>query len=229
MYGHAIRAYAGPSGRFGRYGGIAIAVGLHLILVAALLSMAPVRSALTSAAPIVVKLVTPPPKVEVKPDALPKPLPVKPRVQKTKPVVTPPVMTAATEAPTPFVAPPAPLPPIEMPPAPAIATAAAAPVIAPAPAPIVPPNFNADYLNNPPPVYPAQSRRMGEQGRVVLRVYVSEQGLPAQVEMRTSSGHPRLDEAALATVKQWKFVPARRGETPVGAWVLVPISFSLRS
>ena len=231
MTDYVTRSYAGPSGRSGRYGGIAIAVGLHLIVIAALLSMEPVRSALSNAAPIMVKLVTPAPKVEVKPDVLPKPLPVKPRVQKVKPVVTPPVMTAVTETPTPFVAPPAPpvpLPPIEAPPAP-VPAPVVAPVAQPAPAPIVPPSFNADYLNNPPPEYPIQSRRIGEQGRVILRVFVSEQGLPTQVELRTSSGHPRLDDAAMATVKQWKFVPARRGTTPVGAWVLVPISFSLRS
>src|SRR5688500_10667786 len=108
MYGYATRSYAESSGRFGRYGGIAIAVGLHLIVIAVLLSMAPVRNALTSAAPIFVKLVTPPARVEVKPEVLPRPVPVKPRVQKVKPVVTPPVTTAVTEAPTPFVAPPAP-------------------------------------------------------------------------------------------------------------------------
>jgi len=229
MSGYAALSYAGPSGRFGRYGGIAIAIALHAIVIATLLSMESVRSVLTSA-PIVVRLVTPAPKVEVKPDVLPKPLPVKPRVRQVKPEPTPTVITAVTEAPTPFVAPPAPpvpLPPIEAPPPPV----AAAPVAAPPapPAPIVPPSFNADYLNNPPPVYPAASRRLREEGRVVMRVFVSEQGLPTQVQMRTSSGHARLDEAAMSTVKQWKFVPARRGDTPVGAWVLVPISFSLRS
>jgi protein TonB len=49
------------------------------------------------------------------------------------------------------------------------------------------------------------------------------------VELRESSGHPRLDDAAAAAVRRWRFVPARRGEQPVGAWVLVPISFNLRS
>ena len=68
---------------------------------------------------------------------------------------------------------------------------------------------------------------MGEQGRVILRVLVSSDGVPEKVELRTSSGSARLDESALDTVKRWKFVPARQGDQPVAAWVLVPISFSL--
>jgi protein TonB len=105
---------------------------------------------------------------------------------------------------------------------------APAPVSA-APVPVTPPAFNAGYLNNPPPDYPPLSRRMHEEGKVILRVFVSEQGLPSQVEIRTSSGYTRLDDVALSTVRQWKFIPARRGEMPVAAWVLVPISFTLRS
>jgi protein TonB len=94
---------------------------------------------------------------------------------------------------------------------------------------VIPPRFNADYLNNPAPAYPALSRRMGEEGKVVLRVFVNERGLPEDVQIRTSSGSSRLDTTAQDTVRQWKFVPARRGDIPSGAWVLVPISFSLRS
>jgi protein TonB len=52
--------------------------------------------------------------------------------------------------------------------------------------------------------------------------------MPARVELRSSSGHDRLDAVALETVRRWKFVPARRGDQAVSAWVLVPISFSLR-
>jgi protein TonB len=101
-----------------------------------------------------------------------------------------------------------------------------APVIA---APVTPASFNADYLNNPAPAYPMASRRLGEEGRVILRVLVNEQGLPAEVQLKTSSGFSRLDSVALDTVKHWRFVPARRGKDPVAAWVLVPLSFALRS
>jgi len=68
---------------------------------------------------------------------------------------------------------------------------------------------------------------MGEHGKVMLRVYVSAQGRAERVEVRTSSGSQRLDQAARAAVEQWKFVPARQGDDPVAAWVIVPITFVL--
>lgn len=89
------------------------------------------------------------------------------------------------------------------------------------------PRFDADYLKNPAPSYPAIARRMGEQGKVILRVAVSAHGTAEGVEIRTSSGSPRLDDAAVNTVRHWKFLPARRGDTPVASSVLVPINFKL--
>lgn len=87
--------------------------------------------------------------------------------------------------------------------------------------------FDADYLKNPAPPYPPQSRRLGEEGKVILRVRVSPEGMAEQVEIRTSSGSSRLDDSALRTVRSWKFIPARRGNTAVESWVLVPIIFKL--
>lgn len=113
--------------------------------------------------------------------------------------------------------------PADLPPS-APATAIAAPIES-----LTQPRFDAAYLNNPAPTYPPLSRRMREQGRVLMRVYVDPDGAPTQVQVRQSSGHPRLDSAAEAAVRRWRFVPARRGSDAVGAWVLVPISFSLRS
>jgi protein TonB len=111
-----------------------------------------------------------------------------------------------------------------------IAPAASPPDTRPAP-PAEPvatqPRFDADYLKNPAPPYPAIARRMGEQGKVILRVAVSAHGTAESVEVRTSSGSPRLDEAAVNTIRHWKFVPARRGDTPVASSVLVPINFKL--
>ena len=95
------------------------------------------------------------------------------------------------------------------------------------PAPLIPPRFAAAYLNNPAPAYPSLARRMGDQGKVMLRVNVNTEGRAQDVQVRTSSGFPRLDETALNTVKQWRFVPARQGDQPVSAWVLVPIVFRL--
>lgn len=87
--------------------------------------------------------------------------------------------------------------------------------------------FDADYLHNPAPPYPPQARRMSEEGKVILRVEVSAEGRAANVEIKTSSGSARLDESALRTVRSWRFIPAKRGETAVDSWVLVPIIFKL--
>ena len=85
--------------------------------------------------------------------------------------------------------------------------------------------FDADYLHNPAPAYPAQSRRLKEEGTVLLLVRVSAEGTPLSVEIRNSSGFERLDEAGLQAVRQWRFVPAKRGSDNVSASVLVPIQF----
>jgi len=87
--------------------------------------------------------------------------------------------------------------------------------------------FDADYLRNPKPVYPPMSRRLGEEGKVLMRVRVSAQGLPLAVEVRQSSGYARLDEAARAAVERWRFVPAQQGSEAVEATVLVPLAFAL--
>lgn len=194
----------------------ATAVGLHVLAVILLLQYTPVHTALIQAAPIMVSLLQSP-KIEP-PKEPPKPKPAV--IQPTRKIEPRPLLAVSEPVPTPMVAPPPP------PPQPEPVPVAIAP---PAPAPVIPPNFNADYLNNPAPPYPALSRRMGEEGKVVLRVFVSPQGLPTQVELRTSSGFSRLDSVALETVRQWKFMPARRGDNSIAAWVLVPISFSLRS
>ncbi|WP_157651324.1 energy transducer TonB, partial [Dechloromonas denitrificans] len=75
--------------------------------------------------------------------------------------------------------------------------------------------------------YPPLSRRMGEEGKVILRVLVNPQGTADSVDIKTSSGSVRLDEAAQKTVRNWKFIPAKRGDTAVQSWVLVPIIFKL--
>ena len=73
------------------------------------------------------------------------------------------------------------------------------------------------------------SRRLGEEGRVVLKVRVSPQGLPLSIEIRQSSNFTRLDEAARSAVEHWRFVPAKQGNEAIEAWVLVPLLFSLDS
>lgn len=92
---------------------------------------------------------------------------------------------------------------------------------------IEPPKFGVSYLNNPVPSYPRFSRRKGEEGRVLLKVLVTAKGGPGQVEVESSSGYKRLDEAAINAVQNWRFIPARKGAEALSAYVLVPVKFSL--
>jgi protein TonB len=199
--------------------GMAVAVALHAVGGAALLAYEPARSALLAVAPIMVSLITPPkPEVKAEPTP-PKPKPVirpRPKPPEPLPIITAPI---ETPSPSPVIVPPPPPPP---PPEPA-------PIVVAPPPPVITtaPIFAADYLDNPAPPYPALARRAGEQGRVVLRVLVSPSGKADEVEIRTSSGHRRLDESARDTVRRWRFIPAKRGDEAVSAWVLIPISFRL--
>lgn len=61
----------------------------------------------------------------------------------------------------------------------------------------------------------------------MLRVHVDASGHPIGVQLHASSGHEVLDKAALAAVRQWTFVPAKRGATPIDGWVDVPLDFRL--
>lgn len=156
----------------------------------------------------------------------PRPQPVekkrKPVAKAAPPTPTSPTPTLVSEMPAATIGEPSTNQEAAPPPsAPAASTPAA-------PAVLTQPHFNADYLRNPAPAYPAQSRRLGEEGKVILRVFVTVEGQAGQVELRTSSGSTRLDHAAQEAVARWKFEPARRGSEAVSAWVLVPIVFSLR-
>jgi len=92
---------------------------------------------------------------------------------------------------------------------------------------IVLPQFQADYLQNPPPVYPSLSQRLKEQGDVLLRVRVGVNGEPLEISLQQSCGYARLDQAAQKAVRQWRFEPAQSNGKPVTAWVVVPFEFSL--
>lgn len=90
------------------------------------------------------------------------------------------------------------------------------------------PSSAADYLNNPAPVYPAISQRLGEQGKVVIRVLITKDGSARQAEIQESSGFDRLDQAALRAVMGWRYVPGRRTGVPQDMWFNVPINFALK-
>nr|WP_174863614.1 energy transducer TonB [Comamonas jiangduensis] len=168
------------------------------------------------------------------PKPQPKPEPVKPQPA-PKPVQKAPLLPKAIADPTP--APNAPTGTLDSAlPAPVADATPPAPAAPPAPpsAPAQPsgaavqlPSSNATYLNNPRPSYPSISRRMGEQGKVLLRVLVDENGLPQQIEIKQSSGFDRLDKAALASVQRWRFVPGKRNGVPEAMWNIVPVNFVL--
>ncbi len=92
---------------------------------------------------------------------------------------------------------------------------------------VVLPSSDADYLNNPPPAYPRMSRRLGEQGTVLVRVFINAEGRAEKADIRTTSGYPRLDDAALETVQRWRYVPGKRAGQPEAMWFNVPIRFVL--
>jgi protein TonB len=78
-----------------------------------------------------------------------------------------------------------------------------------------------------PPPYPSVSRRLGESGKVVLQVELDETGHVSAAKVITSSGHPRLDAAALAAVRTWRCQPAQREGQAVRALALQPFEFTL--
>ena len=156
--------------------------------------------------------------------------------------------TPPVPAPTPTVAPqPAPTPlaiaPSANTPAPSAATpaataatqsnatgssnASAAPPAPPAPPKVELPSSDADYLNNTKPAYPAISKRLGEQGRVVVRVFIDADGQPSQASVKQSSGFDRLDQASVETALKWRYAPGKRAGVAQGMWFDVPLNWQL--
>ncbi|ACD84256.1 TonB family protein [Candidatus Methylacidiphilum infernorum] len=84
-----------------------------------------------------------------------------------------------------------------------------------------------DYLRNPPPIYPEEARRKGEQGVVYIWVKISPAGTVASLSIYRSSGFADLDASAVDAVKRWRFHPAKSGNTPVESQAVVPVQFHL--
>lgn len=120
-------------------------------------------------------------------------------------------------------------------PAPAepVAVAPAAPPARPAapPAPPQPKTITSgiEYIQPPQPDYPPISRRMGEEGKAILRVLVNDKGRPERIEVQKSSGSARLDEAARQAVLRAVFKPFIEDGKSVAAYAIVPIRFQLDS
>ncbi|WP_024300108.1 energy transducer TonB [Methylomicrobium lacus] len=164
-----------------------------------------------------------------KPPEPPKPKPKKKPVAKKKPDVRKPPKpvskdavalpkAAETQAAEPETTPSPPAPPSP----PAKTTAPPAETFTEA-------NFRANYGFNPKPEYPRLARNRHWEGKVLLKVQVSAEGLSESVAVHRSSGHDILDESAVAAVEKWKFIPAMRGSTAVASSVIVPIIFTLNN
>lgn len=160
-----------------------------------------------------------PPKPILQSEAPPEPASAPTRTAAPNPPPDPAKTAAATASPA-----------VAAPAAAATTSSAAAPSQpAAAPVAVTPPRSDATHLDNPPPVYPPVSRRLGEQGQVLLEVRIEPDGTVSEIRLKRSSGFERLDNAAMKTVRNWRYVPARRGDQPIAWWYLQPIVFTLNN
>ena len=211
--------------RSGRY--FLIAIALHLAALGYPLHLALDRHETRPLSPLMAKLVENVSAPQLTPPAMPqKPAEQQmPRREKSvsqpqpRPLLAMPAQQASAPSaftvPEPLVASPA--------------TPTAPPSSAPQITTITSARFDAAYLHNPHPEYPPLSRRLGEEGKVLLKVRVTPEGRPAAVDLEKSSNFDRLDEAARQAVARWRFIPAKRGDEPIEASVIVPIVFRLDS
>jgi periplasmic protein TonB len=185
-----------------RSGGIILAVAIHIVVIYIIAtSLGLVK------APMVVK-----PMEAVMIDAPEQPQDIKP--VETKPNLSEPTLDMAETVPEV----PVEIPLEETPPVANTVTTSPSP---PAEA------QNLSVKNRTDPVYPASSRRAGEEGTGTFRVLVSERGQPVEVSVVQSSGFPRLDQAAMDAIKKWRFAAATNGSTPVTAYTTVRVTFRL--
>jgi len=203
-----------------RWTGLLAVAMLHLAVLKFLLDyrLLPVPDGLPS---IFVDLIAPsPPAPPPRVEKIPRPPPQKPVERKPVP------RQLVAEAPAMPTDPVAPEPPKQAEPVPV-------PVqqLASKPVPVGPLRMSTELALACPerraPAYPSVSRRMGETGLTVVRVELSEAGLVAKAQVEKSSGHTRLDDAALVAVKTWKCNPPTREGRPVRAIALQPFNFVL--
>ena len=205
----------------------ALVVGVlaaHLAAAWGLMQVEAVRQAVGEVAPLFVELVAPPspPAPPPPPASPPPPRAIKPPAPIIAAAPSPTPSPAAFLAAPPLVEPPAPVA-IEAPP-----PSPPAPPLPPAPPKTIPATA-VSYLDPPAPVYPAASKRLGESGRVLLRVEIGIDGRARQVQVSRSSGSSRLDDAALAAVRAARFKPYTENGTPLVVWTTVPIIFELEN
>ena len=107
--------------------------------------------------------------------------------------------------------------------------AVATPTPAPSTGPVDHPDVLPQTLSRAELRYPTESRRQKEQGTVVLQVLITTGGTVADIKVRQSSGFDRLDDAALASVRRWRFRAALKDGQAVMAWGVVAIPFQIKA
>ena len=215
-------------------------MGLHVLLVMLVISgmLEHVHKEIETP-PVIIELIQPkkleppppPPKPEPKKPEPPKSDPVKPeppkiveqRPEPPKPEPAKAVTPAPEALPKPAPAPtPTPVPAPE-------AVAKPAPPPAPAPTPAKSSSgSSAQYVGACESPYPTISKRMNEKGTVVVKVLVKSDGTAGDVELKSSSGYPRLDQAWLEAIKNCRFTPSTGSDgKPIDEWFSAPHTFRL--
>jgi protein TonB len=190
-------------------------IGLHALLLTALVKMDVIEIKRIKTEPLVVNLI---------PEAAPPPPPVEqeaaPPEAVDPPVVAPKALVAAP------VIQPLPVAVIDVPPR------ATAVVVAPAPpapaAPVAVADLSSKLISGSPPKYPIESRRKREQGTVILSVLLGLDGTVTELNVSQSSGYQRLDKAALDAVRRWRWSPTLRGGVPMMVRGFIDIPFVLQ-
>ncbi len=217
-------------------------LGAHLLAGWALLQVPAVRQAAAEVAPMMVDLIAPTPRAPPAPPPVPKvqpklppPPPTPVIAAKPPPLPSPvPVFTAPPPPPEPPPARPPEAPPTPpAPPAPLVPPAPPAPTappVPPAPAPAAPRQVvltDSDWVRVPEVEYPLASRRLKEEGTVVVRALIDTRGVPKQVALQRSSGHTRLDQQALRAAMTARVKPRTENGVPFEFWIAMPLAFEL--
>ena len=79
------------------------------------------------------------------------------------------------------------------------------------------------------PEYPRTSKRLGEEGKVLVRLLINTRGLVDKATLEKSSGFNRLDEAALEAARRGRFKPYTENGMAIAAIAIVPFDFTLRN
>jgi protein TonB len=203
--------------------GIGFVILFHVFLVYALVTGLARKVVDVIKVPIETKIiqeVKPPPPPERPPPPPPKmaapppPFIPPPEIQIAQPPPQQPVIASVQTAPPPPNAPPPVAgPPAEAPPAAAQPVRVAAVIDA--------------ARSCTKPEYPAASRRLEETGTVTLRFLIDVDGKVVKSEVESSSGHPRLDDAARDALSRCQFKPGSVDGKPEQSWAKLKYAWKL--